>query len=691
MLYRAFISYSHADEKWARWLMRRLESYRVPANLVGSKGRDGPIPAKLGKFFRDRDELPSAGDLSSTISTALENSTALIVICSTASAQSRWVNAEIDAFRQSVRENIIFSFIVDGDPASHDPSVACFPESLIRPDVEGDPEHEPLAADARKEGDGRERAFIKLAAGLLGVGLDDLRQRESHRKLRRMAIVTSAALAALAITVMLAISAQVARNDAEHRHEQAEDLLGFMVGDLRESLTPIGRLDLLENVGEKAMAYFAKVNASELSEEELTRQAEILTQIGEIRVSQHQYDTAAKSFIQAHERSAELAESHPGNPAHLFNRGQAEFWVGYVHWRWGDLENARKWLAKYRDSSQQLSNLDPSREDWAREVIYGYHNLAVLALESDNLGPAESSFRQELKALQEMQSGESDDTLQRNISDVLSWLGTIAVRKGNLENAVNYFQKTSAIMESLQLKDPGDADRRYGWAYSTLLTAETEAIKGEIGKADILAEQALKVFDELTTLDENNKEWLRASARAWVLKAQLLVVNGDIESARSIASRFANLLEALITEDASDVVITRVQLANAYQLLCLIEQSSGEATRALDTNQKALDHMYSVQDTGSLNHDRLGRLAQILVSRGQIESSVGAQKRAQDNWFKATSILKEKTGSSRSPFLLDPWVRVLLFTGHHAEAGEVLDQLLEQMYHPLQPWPEVTE
>ena len=98
--------------------MRRLESYRVPANLVGSKGRDGPIPGKLGKFFRDRDELPSAGNLGKTINDALEKSQALIVICSPTSARSQWVNAEIDAFRQKGNEDTIFSFIVGGDPAS---------------------------------------------------------------------------------------------------------------------------------------------------------------------------------------------------------------------------------------------------------------------------------------------------------------------------------------------------------------------------------------------------------------------------------------------------------------------------------------------------------------------------------------------------------------------------------------------
>ena len=35
--YRAFISYSHKDQRWARWLIRKLEAYRVPRNLAGTR------------------------------------------------------------------------------------------------------------------------------------------------------------------------------------------------------------------------------------------------------------------------------------------------------------------------------------------------------------------------------------------------------------------------------------------------------------------------------------------------------------------------------------------------------------------------------------------------------------------------------------------------------------------------------
>ena len=34
--YRAFISYSHSDERWARWLHKAFETYSVPKRLIGT-------------------------------------------------------------------------------------------------------------------------------------------------------------------------------------------------------------------------------------------------------------------------------------------------------------------------------------------------------------------------------------------------------------------------------------------------------------------------------------------------------------------------------------------------------------------------------------------------------------------------------------------------------------------------------
>ena len=57
---------------------------------------------------------------------------------------------------------------------------------------------EPIAADARREGDGRENAKLKLIAGLLGVGYDTLKQRELAAR-RARARIWATAIAAVMV------------------------------------------------------------------------------------------------------------------------------------------------------------------------------------------------------------------------------------------------------------------------------------------------------------------------------------------------------------------------------------------------------------------------------------------------------------------------------------------------------------
>ncbi len=102
--YKAFISYSHEDEEWAKWLHKTLESYRLPRRLIGQTTEQGTVPSRLSPIFRDRDELASATDLGKAIRAALAASERQIVICSPAAARSKWVNEEILAFRQGCVE-----------------------------------------------------------------------------------------------------------------------------------------------------------------------------------------------------------------------------------------------------------------------------------------------------------------------------------------------------------------------------------------------------------------------------------------------------------------------------------------------------------------------------------------------------------------------------------------------------------
>jgi hypothetical protein len=180
--YKSFISYSHSDEVWAKWLHKALESYKLPKRLRGEG-----LTEKLFPIFRDRDELSSAADLSAKVQNALKASESLIVVCSPSAAKSRWVNEEIRLFRSLGRADRIFCVIVNGDLKATMLEDACFPPALLEDGV-GET-HEPLAADTRKWADGKILAKLKLISGILGIRLDDLRQREQQRK-RKLQVIS---------------------------------------------------------------------------------------------------------------------------------------------------------------------------------------------------------------------------------------------------------------------------------------------------------------------------------------------------------------------------------------------------------------------------------------------------------------------------------------------------------------------
>jgi hypothetical protein len=110
--YAAFISYSHADTRYARWLHHALETYRIPRKLVGTETSLGPAPRRLPPLFRDRDELPASGDLGTELRNALAASAFQIVLCSERAAKSHWVNEEILAFKGVHGEHRTLALIV---------------------------------------------------------------------------------------------------------------------------------------------------------------------------------------------------------------------------------------------------------------------------------------------------------------------------------------------------------------------------------------------------------------------------------------------------------------------------------------------------------------------------------------------------------------------------------------------------
>ncbi|MFL6765284.1 MAG: toll/interleukin-1 receptor domain-containing protein, partial [Sphingomicrobium sp.] len=365
--YYAFLSYSHKDRELADWLHRELEKFRVPHSLAGKLTANGVVPRRLVPVFRDQQDLSAGGDLAEEIKGALAASQFLIVLCSPTAAKSRWTNQEIESFKRTRPEGCVLAAVAAGEPFASDlpgrEDEECFPPALrYKYDRRGHQtarRAEPLAADFREDGEGRRMAFLKLVAGMLGVGLDELVQRDTTRRHRQLAWLAAASLGGMAVTSTLAVTAFQARNEAREQRREAEGLVAFMLGDLKDKLEPIGRLDALDGVGSRVLAYYRKQDTSQLSDAALTQRSKALSLMAQVANARGDVDGSVKLYREALAGTAEAVRRNPGDPQTLFDHAQNVFYIGEIAHTRGDYRTAESSMREYKRLALQMVTLQP--------------------------------------------------------------------------------------------------------------------------------------------------------------------------------------------------------------------------------------------------------------------------------------------------------------------------------------------
>ena len=212
-IYKAFISYRHKplDSSVAVKVQRAVEHYKVPKDLRYLTG--GP---KLGKVFRDEDELPLSSSLTDSIIYALDNSEFLIVVCSPDLPLSKWCEQEIRYFLSTHDRDHVLTVLAAG---SSDESFS--PLLLHEYDEDGNitADTEPLAANIsadtpRKRWSLFAKEKYRILASLIGCAFDDLYRREQRYRRRRAAAFASAvtAIAVSFIGVLINRNAVIRKN-----------------------------------------------------------------------------------------------------------------------------------------------------------------------------------------------------------------------------------------------------------------------------------------------------------------------------------------------------------------------------------------------------------------------------------------------------------------------------------------------
>src|SRR5688572_291069 len=638
--YFAFISYSHVDERWSRWLHNAIETYRVPKRLIGNAGRHGPVPARLAPVFRDRDELSGAADLTSTVREALEASGHLIVVCSPAAASSRWVNEEVRSYKCLGRGHRILTLIVDGEPNAAarigEEALECFAPALrfdIEPDgsLSGRPtEH--IAADARPGKDGRTNAKLKLIAGLLGVGFDELKQREHRRQQRRLILVTAASVTGMFVTGALAVNAWMARQDAIRNRDSAEDLISFMIGDFREQLEPLGKLELLKNVGDKAMAYFSSQPERDITDMSLLRRAETLRQIGDVQLSLGEFESALASFQESLALSRELSRRSPDNQDWLFALGNAWFWVGYTHWQRGALEDAVVPMTEYLHAAERLVQLAPANSSWQLEQGYALANLGSLAAARGDSAGAITRFEASNALAEKLIAVAPTDAalLQHQIENT-SWLASIRQGRGELREARDLHARVLRLTQELLALKPDDRRVQREEVLRKVFYGRVLLQVGNVEEAMQVSGGALSRARELAGLDPANALWQWQLANVMELESRVFRARGRCGDAHSAAQEGPSVIDGLsetgIDTDMGN--LTRLRLMNSRAACLVIAGRWPESRSAVES---ILERDWSVKDTSANAIAYRSELATSRLLAGQVFSAQGEPDQARHAW-----------------------------------------------------------
>jgi tetratricopeptide (TPR) repeat protein len=666
--YWAFLSYSHADLRWARWLHRALEGYAIPRRMVGRPTPAGPAPRRLRPIFRDLDDMGAGHDLSDRLKRALAASANLIVICSPEAAASTWVDQEIRLFKALHGEERVFAVIVGGEPFASERAQGlqreCFPPAIFHRLADGT-RGEPVAADLRPRRDGRDAALLKLVSGLLGVDLDELARRDAQRRNRQLVALASVSTLVAAAMGALAVTADLERDQARRERAAAEGLVEFMIGDLRGKLQPAGRLDILDAIGARAQAYYAGASPSSLDADSLGRHARVLHLLGDIQKQRGDLPAALALFQQAAKSTGEILKRRPDDPQAIYDHAQSVAYIGEVAVARDENAAALQEFETYQALARRLVALDPAKADWQAEVSEADTDVGVTLLRQARAEEAARDFQDALAISARLAAAApAKRERQWDESQILAWLADAEVERGRLDAALADRTAEAHIYEALIAASPHDSEAGVALASNRAAIARIQLAAGMAADATITLTQAAASMDQLMRETPDDAVYKSNAEGILVLLAQALLQQDRLTDAAPVAQRAVDLCEAQVRSAEArhdeaiawrgawlgDARITAMKIAAAGAPMLAAQRPALAAAPGEAARLRGLLALHP------RSHALARTASEAALLAGDAEALSGRPARARQDWTWAQSTLSKAaptaSATDRTPLLL---------------------------------------
>jgi tetratricopeptide (TPR) repeat protein len=615
--YRAFISYSHADTKWANWLHGRLESFRIDRDLIGRQTAMGLIPKTLRPVFRDRDDFTAGHSLSEQTLAALDASAALIVLGSPDAAKSHYVNEEVRLFKHRHPDRPIIPVILDGKPGA--PATECFPPALkfeVAPnEAITDRPADLLAADMRDTGDGRDLALAKVVARMLGVPTDDIRKRQviaQGWRLKVMAAVVAvfAVLSLVAGFLVWEHQRQVTVEDAREKErlvrEEARDKQ--LKAEIVQSLLGISGAQAAPGAAKALSDAVAEAQEGAAQGDERLQKALDLLKANKPQDAEPLFRTVAeekaarvrtdRARLEKDSKAAAAAYRNLGAIAGLGDPKRAQeayakaleydgedpealYWYGYLNLLAGDLGAAQRSLARLLETATVRGD---------QRGIYRAHLVLGRVIRGrGNLSAAREHEQKALEiALDQSAVAEGDLEWERDVSEARIRMGDVLRAEGNLSAALDSYKAALAIRERLATADRGNAGLQSDLSYSHNIIGVVLQAQGNLPAALDSYNAAYAIRERLATADPGNAGWQSNLSASHINVGDVLRAQGNLTAALDSYKAALAIRERLATTDPGNADWQH-QLATSFGRVAMVEARQGARDQALNRFRKGRD------------------------------------------------------------------------------------------------------
>ena len=318
-----------------------------------------------------------------------------------------------------------------------------------------------------------------------------------------------AALVLLALIALL-IEARLERRRAERQRAQAEELVTFMLEDLRGGLQSIGKLSLLAQVGNKAGEYFAGLSEEERTPAIIAKHILALYQIGEVQLENGQLDQAAQTFAGGMEQARRLVALAPNDKLANLRLAHGHYWLGLVAWYRGDHEPALTAFRAYHQVARTRAEAAPDDGEWLLEEAYGLTNIGAVLLQMGRRDEALDHYHRSVPIQERAMALDPTPAVRMEMAVALSWLGLLHERAFQPAEALAWLSRANDLTAELVREDPDNDIYRERHADQLTHLGRTYHQLEDHGAARRHQERALSIYLDRLGKDPANRTTRRA-------------------------------------------------------------------------------------------------------------------------------------------------------------------------------------